>query len=65
MCSGMVQVLALQVQLAPVTLAHTTGKVEGRRAADVVTQQLMVLFLKIVTVQDGLISILQVVYALV
>ena len=61
----MVQVLALQVQLTAVLLAHTLGVIQWTGATNVVFQQGMVFCLKLFTLNDGQVSLLQVVYTLV
>lgn len=58
MGAGVVQVLALQVKLTVVFLAHPLGEVEGRGAPDIVSQQLMVFFLEFFRLDDGLVCLL-------
>ena len=64
-CSGVVQVFALQVEPAAVFLAHAPGKVEGRRPPHVVFQQRVELLLERLAFENGQISLPQVLHRLV
>ena len=63
--TGVVQVLALQVELTAILLAHTLGIVQRTGASHIVLKQCMILLLKLIAFDDWQISILQVVYTFV
>ena len=60
-----VQVLALQVELATILLAHALGQIERRGATHIVTQQGAILILKLFALNDRQISLLEVLHRLV
>ena len=60
--TGVVQIFALQIQLATVFLTHALCQIEGRWSADVVAQQGAVLVLKLLGLDDGQILFLQFLY---
>ena len=64
-CARMVEVLALEVELASILLAHSSGVVERRGAPHVIAEQRGVLALELLAANDGQVGVLQVVYALV
>ena len=55
----MVQVLTLQIELAAVLLAHTSGKVKRTGTTDIVAQQLIILLQKVFALYDLLITCTQ------
>lgn len=61
-CSGVVEVFTLQIQLATVLLAHAPGVIQGRGAPYVVTKQGVILFFEVVRLNDGKVLLLQVPY---
>ena len=63
--TSVVQVFTLQIELTAVVLTHPFGKVEGRWTTYIVFQESMICFLELCRLDDGQISLLQIVYALV
>ena len=63
--SSMIQVLALQVKLAPVFRTHPLGEIERAGTTDIVAKQLVILIQEIFTFYDGFILVLQILHCLV
>ena len=63
--TGVVQILALEVEPAAVLLAHALGQVQWTGPAHVVAQQLLVLPLEAFTLNDTLISQPEILHGLV
>lgn len=64
-CTGMVQVLTLQIELAAILLAHALGIIERGRTAHVIFQQGMIFFLELLALDDRLVSLLEFCYTLI
>ena len=63
--TGMVEVLALQIELAAISLAHTLGKIKWRRTTHIVAQQLPILILEFLALNDGKIGVLEILNSLI
>jgi hypothetical protein len=58
----MVEVFSFEVQLTTIALTHSASEIQGRRSADIVTQQLHILLLKLLRLDDGQVFFLQLTY---
>ena len=63
--TGMVEVLALQIELAAISLAHTFGKIKWRRTTHIVAQQLTILILEFLALNDRKIGVLEILHGLI
>ena len=63
--TSMIEVLALQIELAAIPLAHTLGEIKWRRTAHIVAQQLTILILEFLALNNGKIGVLEILHGLI
>ena len=65
MCASVIEVLALQIELATIFLAHALCEIQWRRTTHIVAQQLTVFLLELLALDDRKIGLLQILDSLV